>query len=386
MRKKLTASVLAKLKVPEGKASIKLFDSEVSGFGVRLMSSGVSSFIFEKRPKGSARPKQITIGRCTDMSVGQARLRAREYAFAFSSGNYLATTANLNALPLFEDLINQFDDIHLRDKSARYRSETLGYLRRYSIKPLSGLRVDQIRRNHVSNIITPLMAKNMNPTAQSVWGATSAVLSFAVRLGYIDGNPLIGSPPNFNKKPRERVLTLNELLSIWDATNVLSAHHAAAVRLLILVPMRKSEMLGSVWSEFADNWLLVPSERTKNGDQMPLFFSKYALEQLPNIRNDTDIIFSTNGKTPMVLGSKVKNKLEAELNLPQWQFHDFRRAFSTIMHEQSTDHFAIEACLNHRDNTRRGVSGVYNRAEYRDRKKATLQQWSDIVEAAVGRN
>ena len=107
MRKKLTASVLAKLKVPEAKASIKLFDSEVSGFGVRLMSSGVSSFIFEKRPKGSARPKQITIGRCTDMSVDQARHRAREHAFAFSSGNYLATTANLNALPFFEGLINQ---------------------------------------------------------------------------------------------------------------------------------------------------------------------------------------------------------------------------------------------------------------------------------------
>ena len=385
MRKKLTASVLAKLRVPEGKASIKLFDTEVSGFGVRLMSSGVSSFIFEKRPKGSARPKQITIGRCTDMSVDQARHRAREHAFAFSSGDYLTNTANLSALPLFEDLIKQFDDIHLKDKSARYRSETLGYLRRYSIKPLGSFRVDQIRRNHVSKIITPLMAKNMNPTAQSVWGATSAVLSFAVRLGYIDSNPLIGSPPNFNKKPRERVLSLNELLHIWNATNFLSAHHAAAVRLLMLVPMRKSEMLGSVWSEFTDNWLEVPPERTKNGDPMPLFFSDYAMEQLPNRRNDTDIIFSTNGKTPMVLGSKVKNKLEAELNLPQWQFHDFRRAFSTIMHEQSSDHFAIEACLNHRDNTRRGVSGVYNRAQYRERKQVILQQWSDILEATVGR-
>ena len=68
-------------------------------------------------------------------------------------------------------------------------------------------------------------------------------------------------------------------------------------------------------SEFADNWLLVLSERTKNADSTPLFFSDYAMEQLPNRRNDTDIIFSTNGKTPMVLGSKVKNKLEAELNL-----------------------------------------------------------------------
>ena len=35
------------------------------------------------------------------------------------------------------------------------------------------------------------------------------------------------------------------------------------------------------------------------------------------------------------------------------------------------------------DNSRSGVAGVYNRAEYRAAKKTVLQAWSDLVEEAV---
>ena len=51
MRKKLTNTVIAKLAVPEGKQSVKLFDTDVGGLGVRKMASGVATFIFEMRPR-----------------------------------------------------------------------------------------------------------------------------------------------------------------------------------------------------------------------------------------------------------------------------------------------------------------------------------------------
>ena len=55
MRKKLTNTLIAKLAVPEGKQSVKLFDTDVGGLGVRKMASGVATFIFEMRPKGAGR-------------------------------------------------------------------------------------------------------------------------------------------------------------------------------------------------------------------------------------------------------------------------------------------------------------------------------------------
>ena len=67
MRKKLTNTVIAKLAVPEGKQSVKLFDTDVGGLGVRKMASAVATFIFEMRPKGAGAMKQVKIGRCSDM-------------------------------------------------------------------------------------------------------------------------------------------------------------------------------------------------------------------------------------------------------------------------------------------------------------------------------
>ena len=53
------------------------------------------------------------------------------------------------------------------------------------------------------------------------------------------------------------------------------------------------------------------------------------------------------------------------------------------MNERGHPFHIIEASLNHRDPTRRGVAGVYNIAEYRAAKQTVLQAWSDIVEEVV---
>ena len=73
MKQKITASVVAKLQCPAEKGQAWVRDTEVSGFAVRITNKGIKSFVFEKRPKGVAKVKQITIGRCGEWSVEQAR-------------------------------------------------------------------------------------------------------------------------------------------------------------------------------------------------------------------------------------------------------------------------------------------------------------------------
>ena len=46
VRKKITNTMLAKLAVPDVRASIRVFDTEIIGFGVRVMASGITSLIF----------------------------------------------------------------------------------------------------------------------------------------------------------------------------------------------------------------------------------------------------------------------------------------------------------------------------------------------------
>jgi integrase len=383
MRRKLTATLVAKLTVPDGKKSIKIFDTEVAGLGVRKMATGIASFIFEKRPKGAAAAKQITLGRCGDWTVDQARAKARQLAVDFSSPDYLSSEAIKGTTPTFAEAAALYDEMTLRQKSSNYRNKTLGTLKRYLIKPIGNLKVPDITQKHLVTIVTPLMQKDMHPTAQLVWEAASNILTWAVRNGHREDNPLIRIKPEFKKVTRDRVLTLDELASIWKASATLSDAHKAALRVLILVPFRKTELLGCHWHELEDGWLSIPASRAKTSEPIKLFLSDFAATQLPSRRNDSQLIFTTRGTVPTRLGSKIKAKLDAELGISDWVMHDFRRAFSTHMHEVSVQHHIIEACLNHKDGTKIGVAGVYNRAEYKAQKQSVLQQWSDLVEAAI---
>jgi len=384
MRKKLTATTIANLQVEEGKAYAKLFDTEVTGLGVRKTAKGVASFIFEKRPAGSSVAKQITLGRCKDWSIEQARAKARQLVVEYSSPDYVSSQALKAANPSFEQAVGLYDELVLSQRAASYRDKTLGTLRRYLVPKFGPLNVSDISRQHVLGIVTPIMQGNRNPTAQMVWEAASNLMTFAVRHGYRDDNPLIRVKPEFKKVARERVLSFEEVRAVWLATNALSEIHKAAVRLLMLLPFRKTEFLGSNWGEVQNNWINIPANRTKNTDATSLFISSFAQSQLPSRQNTSDLIFTTDGVVPTRLGSKILNKLRLEASIPHWQIHDFRRTFSTHMHEVNSAHHIIEACLNHRDGTRQGVSGVYNRAKYRDQKQMILQQWSDILEDAVG--
>ena len=390
MRKKLTNTVIAKLAVPAGRQSVKLFDTDVGGLGVRKMASGVATFIYEMRPKGVGAMKQVKIGRCSDMSVDQARVRARELALDYTSPDFLQTEAARGQTPTFGEAVRLYDQLALSNKSATYREKTMGTLRRYAERPLGTLKVTDVQRQHVAAIVTPLMRDGKDATAQMVWEAVSNVLTWAVKFGHRDDNPLIRLKPDFRKVARDRVLAMEEVAAVWKAVDALSELHRAAVRLLILLPFRKTEFLSCRWTELGGDWLSIPPERTKNSDATSLFLSSFAVAQLPTRRNDSDLIFTTDGKVPTRLGSKIQTKLRTIADIPQWQFHDFRRSFSTHMHEaviegMADQHFVIEACLNHRDGTRQGVAGVYNRAQYRAQKQTVLQAWSDLVEAAVAR-
>jgi integrase len=78
-------------------------------------------------------------------------------------------------------------------------------------------------------------------------------------------NPTIGTDnPVYGKEPRDRVLTDDEIRSIWR--NCLEDDFGRIVRLLLLTACRRDEIGGLRWPEIdqAASKLLLPKERTKS--------------------------------------------------------------------------------------------------------------------------
>ena len=384
MRQKITASVVAKLNCPSEKAQAWVRDSEVSGFAVRITNKGVKSFVFERRPKGVAQVKQITIGRCGEWSVEQARDAARKLAVEFSDPSYLQKQSAAKASKSFSDALEIYAETKLLTLAESTRNKHRIFFNR-EVLPLFGiLPLENFTRRDLSGITLPMQQRGHQGTASGVWKAVSAFLTWCVQNGLLEVNPVLGAPPEFDIKIGTRVLSMDEIRRVWLATNTVNPVRCSAIRLLLLLPFRKTEFTHSRWGEYDGDYLHIPVERTKTKIPISLYFSEFVKTCLPARRNDTDLMFSTNGKVATRLDDKLLKRITEEAGVEPFGWHDFRRTFTTQMNEvPNADFVAIEACLNHRVEAKKGTAGVYNHADYRGRKQAVLQQWSDIVEAAV---
>jgi hypothetical protein len=70
--------------------------------------------------------------------------------------------------------------------------------------------------------------------------------------------------------------------------------------------------------------------------------------------------------------------------LPPWVVHDLRRTVSTLMAEDlGIDEGVIDRIQNHITGISGGIKGVYQRQEYRPKRRAALIDWGAHVEALV---
>ena len=98
-----------------------------------------------------------------------------------------------------------------------------------------------------------------------------------------------------------------------------------------------------------------------------------------------EFVFGRQRRSPFSGYSRAKTSLDRALGqaVAHWTLHDLRRSAVTHMIELGIAPNVVEACINHVSGHRAGVAGVYNRATYREPKKAALQAWADHLEALV---
>jgi integrase len=240
----------------------------------------------------------------------------------------------------------------------------------------------------------------------------SAAFSWAMRAGLLsqlDVNPVINTLRS-EERSRERVLTPAELSAIWAATADLSSYDAI-VRLLLLTGARRAEVGGMALAEIDRErrlWV-VSAHRVKNGRAFELPLSRQAwaiVAEFPDLP-ERPFVFGRRGQAPFSGWSQCKVRLDERVarnraaqrlgrllnegEQPEpwdrptpWRIHDLRRTFATLAADRELiEPHIIEAILNHASGHQNGVAGVYNRAAYREQKKAALHRWADWLEATI---
>jgi integrase len=227
--------------------------------------------------------------------------------------------------------------------------------------------------------------------ARAMLSCLSRLFTWLVQHRRVETNPCAVVHRPEASKARDRVLSNAEIVKFWRATDAkdIGPTFGAVLRLLLLTACRLNEIAALRWDELSADGTQInlPGSRTKNHRPLTLPLAKPAqsiIAAIPRIA-DCPYVFTTNGKAPVSIGSKVKNRLDEAMGVWGWRVHDLRRTAVTGMAELGIRPDVIELCVNHVSGTRGGIAGVYNRSELLPERRLALERWAVQVQGISGK-
>jgi integrase len=351
-----------------------LWDSVVGGLGVRKQRTNIFYYL---RYRFRGRQLVKSLGRHgSPWTPDLARNKARELLGILSTG------VDPFAQTLSENFGSEVDRYLAKKQSAlRPRSyvEAERYLRKHA-QPLHRLSLAEIDRRAVAVLLGQVETASGPIARNRMRSNLSAFWRWAIQEGLCETNPVQATAKANESGGRERVLTQEELCTLWRGLG--DDVFSEIVRLLLLTAARRDEIGRLSWPEVSipKRQIVLPANRCKNGREHTIPLSMQALrviERIPH-RNSSAYLFSdAQGFRDW---ANAKAALDQRVGIAPYRLHDLRRSAATYMAEIGVLPHVIEQALNHQSGHKGGIAGVYNRSKMTDAVREGLQRWADHLD------
>jgi integrase len=281
--------------------------------------------------------------------------------------------------------------LRVRDLWVMYKAEMMPKRRAFHsvenvwskwAEPVIGnVRLDDLNMRHGAELIGEVVKHSTPDRARKVVRYLSPMLSFAAGRGLIPGNPWAGLHLPEGVAARDRVLSRAEWLALWQWGQGAPYPWGALLMALMLSAQRLNEVAGMRWDEIDGDVWAIPAARhkSKRRHEVPLSGALVAL--IAAQPRHEDHVFSVRSGRPTAPGSTLKNRIKVATGVTDWRFHDLRRTGATLMAEGGVNRFILERVLGHADSS---VTGIYDRATYREEKRQALEVLAATVRAGDG--
>jgi len=252
----------------------------------------------------------------------------------------------------------------------------------------------EVNPRHIDELLKSVAARGAPTVANDLLRWLKRIFDFGIKCRYVQSNPASAfdiSDAGGEELSRDRWLTRDELTAVFEAMRTakgFSRENELAVKLLLMLAVRSSELREAPWAELhleAGLWHL-PGARTKTGAAIDIPLPAQAVEWLRELHRlacGSDYVFPARKLQSRMLPYIHEGTLSTTLGkvkhcLPRFTVHDFRRTARTHLEALGTPPHIAERCLNHK---LRGVEGIYNRHDYFEERRAALKAWAQLLTA-----
>jgi len=380
------------------------FEGRAVGGGLYLsFREGYAIPIWRFRYRFCGKRRVMNIGSYGTLSLADARDEAKKLSARVALGYDVAGEKQQRkgeAIARIEAEKNAYTVAQLADEyfermiAGRWKHPNIVRSRiEKDIKPAIGsLKVEDVKPRHIDDVLKAVMKRGAPSIANDTLRWLKRMFNYAIKRHIIEYNPAAAFDPGDaggKEKSRTRWLISEELVTLFEAMRQapgFSVENGLSIKLLLLLAVRKGELIGAKWSEFDLDkaiWYL-PAERTKTESAIDIPLPPIAVEWLrelqrlagvskwvlPARKMQDRMIPHIAESTLSVALAKIKHGLEP------FTIHDLRRTARTHLEALGVAPHIAERCLNHKI---KGIEGIYNRHDYFEERKAALEAWAGLL-------
>ena len=330
------------------------FDETVTGLALRVTNRGTKAWTFLY---GIPR-RRVTLGRYPSLSLAAARTLAIETREGRTAGS-----------------VSALAEVYIKSKESYRSAKEIERRLRKDVLPIIGhIPLRELHRRDVTRVLD---AKSSAPiAARRAFEDMRAMIRWAVARGDLDHNPIDGMKGPATSKPRQRVLSDDEIRVLWSRLPELGSV-GRAIKFCLVTGQRIGEVTGMTSGELdlgRKVWN-IPGARTKNGHPHSVPLSPLALR----------IINEAGGGFGIGRVHVSTTVYHNQFDLECWTAHDLRRTALTKMAELGIAPIVLGHVANHRTTTKAGVTlGVYVQHAYEKEKREALEMWANRLQGIIG--
>ena len=282
----------------------------------------------------------------------------------------------------FERMQHEWSEDYFHDSKRAFELHVLPYLK--------GIPISEIEHAEIKSVLSRMEELKKFVAAKKVLQKLDRIFKFANRNHYCKQNPVILLKddiitPKKKNQPALEESDLPEFLKKLDEIDVYITTKMG-LRMIMLTLTRTKEIRHSTWDEFdletAQPVWRIPADRMKMNRDHIVPLSRQAVKVLKKVKRFSrgdQFVFEqqNNPQKPMSENTMLYAMYRMGYH-GRATVHGFRATASTILNEKGFRSDVIELLLAHVEKNQ--VRAAYNRAEYLDERRETLQWWADHLD------
>jgi integrase len=384
-RKRLTETSV--LSLPVKRAAYRVWDAGTDaarGLHVLVQPTGTRTFRVMWRYPGSSMDRNTKLGRVGDMTLDEARIRAREVRRKAVNGEDPKQSDPANST-LFKSCVETWTSAQKNGKGRVSADKTCKWvLTRTKVwhdRPIATIKAPEIERL-LHDVRDGTKGTKPAPYASlRLFAHLRAVFRWRLKAA----TPMADmEQPWHGAKRRTRdwfkgTKADDAIRELWRFADQIGGNHGGFIKLLIVTGKRRSIVQTMRWDDI-DVWFWTPPPGTKNKRNHAIPLPKLAQRILGDLTLCTDKPRTGRVLKPIeeqLLSAKVK----ATTGIDTFFWHGIRHVIETKLAELRVPPHLRDQLLDHA--SERGAGKGYDHWEYRDEMLEALELWCAHIESLI---